>query len=77
MSTLASSVSPRLTEISPLTRVIARVTAKDKVKDQRAAPWFDPSVQFLFIFFATLNEGESHKTEGRRFSPLFAGGSGG
>src|SRR5206468_4594485 len=63
MSTLASSVSPRLTEISPLTRVTARVTDKDKVKDQRAAPWFDPSVQFLFIFFATLNKGESHKTE--------------
>jgi hypothetical protein len=34
-------------------------------------------VQFLLISFATLNEGESHKTEGRRFSPLFAGGSGG
>jgi len=55
---------------------LARVTAKDKVKDQRAAPWFDPSVQFLFIFFATLNEGESHKTEGRRFSPFFAGSGG-
>jgi hypothetical protein len=48
--------------------------AYDKVK---AAPWFDPAVRFLFIFFATLNKGESHKTEGRRFSPFFAGGSGG
>ena len=38
---------------------------------------FDPTVWFLFICFTTLNEGESHKTEGRRFSPLFVGGSGG
>jgi hypothetical protein len=57
--------------------VLATALAKDKVKDKRAAPRFDPAVQFLFIFFGTLNEGESHKTEGRRFSPLFAGGSGG
>jgi hypothetical protein len=34
-------------------------------------------VQFLFSSFATLNEGESRKTEGRRFSPLFASASGG
>ena len=60
-----------------LTKALTRVRAKDKVKDKRAAPRFDPAVQFLFLSFATLNEGESQKAEGRRFSPLFAGGSGG
>ena len=37
-----------------LTKALTRALAKDKVRDKRAAPRFDPAVQFIFISVATL-----------------------
>src|SRR6266478_1462242 len=68
--TKPGTCSTRAPTRAPTREPTRALRAKDKVKDKRAVPWFDPSAQFLFISFATLNEGESHKTEGRRFSPF-------
>ena len=46
---------------SRVTRYSVPAAATVKVRDKRAASWFDTLVQFAFIFFATLNKGESHK----------------